>query len=207
LIAAGTRAEFYTAAGQPNAAIVSTLAALSKGDLLDVGCGEGWLSREAAQQGWRVVGLDASAALIEQAREASDATYLVMEYKDIPHHVSLLREFDCIVCNFAILGEDVQDLLTSLRGLLKPGGSLVIQSVHPWAACGEEPYRNGWREETFQGWSGRFTAAMPWFFRSLESWFGELSAAGLRVTTLVEPVDPTTGRPLSLLLLCKPLRP
>lgn len=186
-------------------AILSTLTALPKGELLDVGCGEGWLSREAAQQGWNVVGVDGSAALIERAREIPGAEYLVMDYREMARHAAFSRRFDSIVCNFSILEEDVKDLLAGFRDLLKPGGSLVIQTVHPWPACGDQPYRDGWREETFEGWDDGFTAAMPWFFRTLSSWFAELSAANFRVTALIEPVDSAAARPLSLILVCEPL--
>ena len=188
-----------------NEAVLSTLASLPKGQLLDVGCGEGWLSREAVQQGWSVTGIDASAALIERAREFPGAEFLVMDYADIPRCARLRRQFDCIVCNYSILGQDVHALLTSLRRLLQSRGSIVIQTVHPWTACGDQPYRDGWREETFQGWPGQFTASMPWFFRTLASWLSELSNAEFQVLTLVEPVDAATAWPLSLLLVCQPV--
>jgi hypothetical protein len=44
---------------------------------------------------------------------------------------------------------------------------------------------------------------MPWYFRTLESWFGALEAAGLRVVSLREPVHPETGRPVSLLMVAE----
>jgi hypothetical protein len=111
------------------------------------------------------------------------------------------------VCNFAILSEDIRPLLTTLRRLLSPKGSFVLQTVHPWIACGDQPYAEGWREESFQGWEGEFKASMPWFFRTLESWFSELSSAGWLVSKLQEPFDPASGKPLSLLLVLKPLTP
>jgi len=186
-----------------NQAILSALPSLAKGRLLDVGCGEGWLARAATEQGWTTIGIDASAPLIERAREISDTPYFVIGYAQIAGHPSLAGGFECIVCNFSILGEDVKSLLTALRNLLRPDGALVIQTVHPWAACAERPYSNGWREETFQGWSGEFKEPMPWFFRTLQSWISELAGAGLEVLRLEEPVDPSSGRPLSLLMVCK----
>jgi 2-polyprenyl-3-methyl-5-hydroxy-6-metoxy-1,4-benzoquinol methylase len=188
-----------------NEAVLSILASMTKGRLLDVGCGEGWLSRAATEQGWRVVGVDASAPLIDRAREHVQAEYLVIDYDQLGDQLSRRSPFDCIVCNFAILSEDIQPLLTTLRTLLSPKGSLILQTVHPWIACGDQPYVEGWREESFQGWEGEFKVSMPWFFRTLESWFSELSRAGWVVSTLREPVDPVSGKPLSLLLVLKPL--
>jgi 2-polyprenyl-3-methyl-5-hydroxy-6-metoxy-1,4-benzoquinol methylase len=129
-------------------AIVSTLPSMPKGTLLDIGCGEGWLSRAAAQRGWEAIGVDASAALIERAREHSGAEYHVIAYEDIRHFVR--GTFDCIVCNFSLLGEEIRPLLTSLRDLLSSDGSLVIQTVHPWTATNDQPYQDGWREETLR---------------------------------------------------------
>ena len=186
-----------------NQAILSVLASLPKGRLLDLGCGEGWLARAAMEQGWTVIGIDASAALIERAKEISDARYFVIDYAQINADPNLAGKFECIVCNFSILEEEINSFLTALRNMLRPGKALIIQTVHPWAACEEQPYRNGWREETFQGWSGGFTEPMPWFFRTLHSWFWELARANLEVLRFEEPVDPTSGRPLSIIMICR----
>jgi 2-polyprenyl-3-methyl-5-hydroxy-6-metoxy-1,4-benzoquinol methylase len=185
-----------------NNAILSALARFPKGRLLDVGCGEGWLARAATEQGWTVTGIDASASLIQRAQEISDASYVVIEYSQIAEHPDLATRFDCIVCNFSILGEEVVSLLCTLRSLLRPDGALLIQTVHPWAACGEQPYRDGWRVETFQNWSVEFKAPMPWFFRTLHSWFSELAEANIQILRIEEPMDPGSGRPVSLLMVC-----
>jgi 2-polyprenyl-3-methyl-5-hydroxy-6-metoxy-1,4-benzoquinol methylase len=184
-------------------AVFSALASMPKGWLLDLGCGEGWLSRAATEQGWRVVGIDASASLIARAREHKQAEYLVVAYDQLDTEPRLNISFDCIVCNFSMLSENVQPLLGNLRGLVSSKGSLILQTVHPWVASSAELYLDGWREERFQGWEGEFSAAMPWFFRTLESWFSELGTAGWVVTTLREPADRASGKPLSLLLVCE----
>jgi 2-polyprenyl-3-methyl-5-hydroxy-6-metoxy-1,4-benzoquinol methylase len=178
---------------------------MPKGRLLDVGCGEGWLSRAAAEQGWSVCAVDASASLIARACEHHQAEYLVVDYDALDTEPRLNTEFDCIVCNFSILSEDIRTLLRNLRSLVRPNGFLVVQTVHPWVASGAEPYLDGWREERFEGWDGGFEAPMPWFFRTLESWFSELGAAGWVVTTLREPADRASGKPLSVLLVCEPV--
>ena len=182
-------------------AIVSALASLPKGRLLDLGCGEGWLSREAAKQGWRVTGVDASEALIQRAREFPGPEYVVASYEKLEDRFG---SFDCVVANFAILTEDVEGLLSIVRQVLDPTGVFVIQTVHPWIACADEPYENGWRVETFQDWPQRFESAMPWYFRTFGSWFNELAKAGLHVTEVREPCNPVSRRPLSLLLFSTP---
>ena len=93
-------------------------------------------------------------------------------------------------------------LARALTRRLAPQGRVLIQTVHPWLAMGEGSYANTWREENFQGFGVAFPSAMPWYFRTLGSWIEELTAAGLSLLTVNEPVHPETGRPLSLVLEC-----
>jgi len=183
-------------------AIVDQLASLAKGTLLDVGCGEGWLSRAASGQGWRVTGVDASTELIRRANELGGARFLVCAYRSLCRDLPEKGIFDCIVCNFSLLDDKLDDLLRCFRHVMAKKGTLLIQTVHPGVAAGAEGYRDGWREETFQNWSGEFAAVMPWYFRTLSSWHESLRKAGFPVSELKEPRHPESGRVLSLLLVC-----
>ena len=188
-----------------DAAIVRALAELPPGRVLDVGCGEGWLARALAGDGHRVVGIDASAPLVERAREGGGGEFRVLAYEDLAADPSLAGPgpYDAVVCNFSLLGEELVSLLVALRGLLSGAAPLVIQTVHPFTACGDSPYRDGWREETFAGFGGAFGAPMPWYFRTVASWLRVLAEAGLCAAALEEPTDPDSGRPLSLLMTCR----
>ena len=187
-----------------DAAILDALAPLRSGLVLDVGCGEGWLARALAGRGHRVVGVDASAPLIERARELGGGEFRVLAYDALAAEPVLAGPgpYDAVVCNFSLLGEELAPLLRALRGLLGDGAPLLIQTLHPFTAYGEAPYRDGWREETFAGFGGAFGAPMPWYFRTVGSWLRLLAEAGLRAEAIEEPTDPATGRPLSLLLRC-----
>ncbi len=190
-----------------DAAILNACTRLASLSVLDVGCGEGWLARALADSGRRVVGIDASAELIAQARahDVSEgrARYETVSYEQlIADATSAAGPFELIVCNFALLGDPLVPLLSALASRLAPAGQLLIQTVHPVMAVGEGAYVNGWREETFQGFGVSFPAAMPWYFRTLGSWVTELDGAGLRITALGEPMHPDSARPLSLLLHC-----
>ncbi|WP_263146765.1 class I SAM-dependent methyltransferase [Pseudomonas sp. RIT-PI-AD] len=179
-------------------AILEALREREPARVLDVGCGEGWLCRALAAQRIDALGVDGSAALVEQAR-AAGGRFEHLSYAELQARPRRFGVFAAIVCNFALLDAQADRLLGALAEALEPGGALLIQTLHPWSLAGEG-YRDGWREERFAAFAGAFTP-MPWYFRTLESWFALLVGAGLRLESVREPVHPQTGQPLSLLLV------
>ena len=196
-----------------DAAIVAAIVAVSDTacaeraaqQVLDVGCGEGWLARAIADPSREVVGIDGSAGLIERARALPTAgvRFDTVSYEQlIADAAAAAGPWDLIVCNFALLGDPLSPLLHALARRLAPEGRLLIQTVHPWSAIGEGSYECGWREEQFQGFGVAFPAAMPWYYRTMTSWRRELDVAELAIRDMDEPLHPETRRPLSLVLHC-----
>lgn len=171
--------------------------------VLDAGCGEGWLARALAADGCAVVGIDASPELVAAARALGGARFEVAAYAELAGRADLGR-FDAVVFNFALLGEDLRTPLQAAHALLHADGALIVQTVHPWLAGADGAYADGWRSETFAGFGTGFREPMPWYFRTLGAWLRALREAGFRVEDCVEPVDPASGRPLSLLLRAAP---
>lgn len=184
-----------------DAAILGAVLDRSPGRVLDVGCGEGWLCRALADRGIAAVGVDGSAPLIEAAHAAGGGAFHVLPFDELaarPERVG--GRFDVVVCNFALLHEDIAPLLGALRSLLETRGVLAIQTVHPWSARGET-YVDGWRTESFAAFGDDFREPMPWYFRTLSSWGSALRRAGFAIEELREPAHPESGDPLSLLIV------
>lgn len=180
-------------------AIVDAVVACEPCSVLDIGCGEGWLVRELGARGIRARGVDAIPALVERAR-AAGGEFEVCSYGELAS--GRLAAADTVVCNFALLGErSVLDVFEALRALLNPGGSFVVQTLHPLLACGDQPYADGWRAGSWDGFGSDFTDPAPWYFRTLESWVDLFVRHGLRLRALREPLHPATGRPASVLFI------
>ncbi len=116
-------------------------------DVLDVGCGPGHLTRRVrlATRG-RVEGVDASAAMVEEARRAAElgGASPSRGAADQPLHFSVARaedlafeaEFDVLLCNSAFhwFG-DAARALVRMRAALRPGGRLAIQAPATQRYC------------------------------------------------------------------------
>jgi len=182
-------------------AIVEAVLSRSPRLVLDIGCGEGWLARALAAHGVQVLGIDAVPELIERAQQAGGGEFRLGSYEQIAAGMTPARA-DLVVCNFALLGrESVEGLIRSMPRLLGAHATLVIQTLHPVIACGEHPYRDGWREGSWAGIDAAFSAPAPWYFRTLESWLRLFAHHGLRLLEMREPLHPLTQRPASVILV------
>ena len=182
-------------------AVVAAVLDAAPRSVLDLGCGEGWLVRRLAAQGIEAIGVDAIPALVEQARSAGGGDFRVASYADLAAGKLGLR-VDLAVCNFALLGrESVEDLLRALPALLKPGGRLIVQTLHPVSACGDLAYEDGWREGSWSGFGADFTDPAPWYFRTLESWVRLFQESGFGLREMREPLHPVTGKPASVIFI------
>jgi ubiquinone/menaquinone biosynthesis C-methylase UbiE len=107
--------------------------------LLDAPCGHGRIARRLAAAGMNVTGVDLSADFIAMANAApvspeGSATYHVGDLRRLP----VDGPFDAVVCWYTSFGyfddADCQRALAEFRRVLRPGGTLLLETLQHDAA-------------------------------------------------------------------------
>lgn len=184
-------------------AIVDTILTYQPRTLLDVGCGEGWLSRALSAKGVQTLGVDGVPALIESARKKGNSRFEVATYQELIREKPLpLAPYESAVINFALLDQETTEiLLPALRHYLKKAGWLFIQTLHPHTLSDDQPYQSGWRSGSWDGLKQDFTQPYEWYFRTLEDWVALFSQSGYALKELREPLHPQTEKPASIIFV------
>jgi ubiquinone/menaquinone biosynthesis C-methylase UbiE len=106
------------------------------GELLDVACGFGRHAVPLAEAGFRVTGVDRSAALLEEARRRTGADagwprLVQADYRELPFADA---SFDAALNLYTSLGylgdEGDTNVLREVARVLRPGAKLVIETMH-----------------------------------------------------------------------------
>src|SRR5258706_9474653 len=103
--------------------------------VLEVACGNGYLSRRFARMGAKVTSVDASAGLIEraQAREMREPLGITYHVADAASLSMLDTEsFDLVVCNMALMDmADAAMAIQEVARVLRSDGRFVASLEHP----------------------------------------------------------------------------
>src|SRR5262249_13179483 len=116
--------------------------------VLDLACGNGYLSRRFARRGATVTGVDANAPIIERARRREAREPLGISYQvGDAAHLGHLDDgaFDLVICNMALM--DIGDAAGAFREVARVRrreGRLVASLCHP---CFDKVNPSGWAIE------------------------------------------------------------
>ena len=168
------------------------------GEALDVGCGEGRVSRDLRALGHTVTATDPVSELVKSAAQAKSAhCYAVATATALPFED---RRFDLVVAYNVLM--DIDDLpaaVHEIKRVLRPTGRIVISICHPTADRGRfsnadtnapfvlhDPYFGRQRFEGVEERDGLRMHFAGWS-QPLEAYAAALEGAGLAITSLREP--------------------
>lgn len=185
-----------------NQAIIDAILDQEPKNFWDLGCGEGWLTREIGSHGIKTLGTDIISDLLEIARQKDPAgSYELLAYEDLDSF-SPQHSFEVICCNFSLIGkESVDHIFTHIASFLSAGGKFIVQTLHPKTACGDADYVDGWRKGSWAGFSEDFCRAAPWYFRTIDSWKQLYLENGFSLIDIREPIHPKTNLPASIIFI------
>jgi len=179
--------------------------------VLDLGCGQGWFSRQLARAGARVTGVDWSARLVDHARrhEAEaplGAAFEVMDAARLAAHFPP-ASFDLATGCMSLMDMPKPgDVLAAARAVLRPEGRVVFSIPQPVTDATYREWERGTGGEkkalkidryfeaapTLLEWKMKRLAAEHRFttvqYRyTLEQWSRMIEAAGFCITAMREP--------------------
>lgn len=184
--------------------------------LLDAGCGEGYLARYYAKKGAEVTAIDLSQRLIETSEQLAEREGVTIDYRvDNVCYIESVpnAEFDIILSNLVLLNIPcIDDAIREFHRVLKVGGVLVFSIVHPafnfygpgsWEMGEKDPEtkrREGlyfkvdryFDEEEYERYwktkqGDKFPEPISFFHRTLSTYINSLSKAGFRLLEFAEP--------------------
>lgn len=170
-------------------------------EVLDIACGPGNIAKYllAKRPGFKILGIDLSAKMIELARLNNPAAeFQIMDCRDIGQ---LGRQFDAAVCGFALpylSKEEALKLIRDVARLLRPGGVFYLSTM-------EGDYsQSGWKGSSSGG-----AAQMYIYYHQADYLTEGLKENGLEVLGLQRKVytAPDGEATTDLLVLAKKSRP
>ena len=165
---------------------------------VEVGCGEGRVTRDLAARGHRVISVDGSPTLLRHARQADPSGhYLLADASALP---LADRSVDLVVAYNTLMDfDDMPGAVEEVARVLEPGATFCICITHPVFETGgfeddtnDAPYvlrAEYFGRTTFEATIVRSGVTMRFrgWSHSLESYFLALSSAGFVVDSLREP--------------------
>jgi trans-aconitate methyltransferase len=157
------------------AALLDLLDAKSGERILDLGCGTGHLTEQIAANGAKVVGVDKSAEMIEQARQKHPAiSFEVMDAREL----AFADPFDAVFSNATLHWiTEPEKVIARITRILRPGGRFVAEfggkgNVAELLAAKQR----AWQKLNLPA------SHNPWYYPSISEYSTLLEKHGLEVT-------------------------
>jgi len=157
------------------------LAALPVGDALDAACGTGRHAAELAALGHRVIGVDATDAMLDVARaKVPSAEFRLGALDELPLEN---ESVDVVTCALALTHvPDLAPVFHEFRRVLRPGGIAVLSDIHPSNTLLGGRLAGFPSEDITQGIPFVLNRTHP-----ISTYISAFAAAGLSVLECVEP--------------------
>jgi SAM-dependent methyltransferase len=186
----------------PHDASIRDLLPPPAGLTLDVGCGEGRLTRDLRALGYDVVGFDRSEALVEEARRADpDGRYDIAEIEALPVGDGEAQLLLCV--NVLPHVVELEPAVRELARVLGGGATAVVGLLHPVAVAGT--YDDDADELRLSGYFDQEAHGVPLGdhhvfhqHRTIEQYVRAFLAAGFVLADLREVPGRTGQAPLYL---------
>lgn len=188
-----------------NKAIIDSILETDAEKIIDIGCGEGWLTHTLENRDKNVVGIDGIETLLTHARNKSDAPFYRMTFKEIGAGETIPQNpFELAVFNFCLYQkEGLVNLLIQTQKALVKTGTILIQTLHPYFLIEEQlPYKSQWMKDSWKGLKGDFKNGHAWYARTFEDWIAELKQIPNTIIAFKE-VNNDLGKPISLIITLK----
>jgi len=163
-------------------------------ELLDAGCGEGYLSRILAARGARVTGVDLSPRLVELAAAKAAPGEITYRVGDLSEpHPELAGRFDAVASYFVLNDvEDHRGFARTLGDALRPGGRAVLGFNNPYDYVMRKGRGSAYFTTGVAYPCGLSSVGVPvsFYHHTLPEYLDAFLAAGLRLTKLVDVDHP-----------------
>lgn len=178
--------------------LLELLGDLAGRDVLDAGCGEGFLTRVLVGHGARVMGLDLSPRLIEMARAKDPDGTIDYRVADLSQPLPELAERFEKIGSHLVLNDvyDYRAFAVTLASLVKPGGRVVLAFNNPYSSVVRDhvpDYFESGAVGVYQGLSKQGVKA-HYYHRTLEDYLDAFLDVGFRLAKLADVTMPRVRR-------------